>query len=91
LRIDLFLKVVGLAKTRMGAKRLCEIQKILVNGHPVKPSHEILAGDALAISLPAKDLRLKVLKVPFGKSVSKKERVEFIEFLGESGADPGLI
>ncbi len=79
MRIDLFLKAVGLMKTRMAAKRLCEIQKVLVEGKGVKPSHEVTAGQTLQIFLPAKELRVKILEIPTQKSVAKHDRARYVE------------
>jgi ribosome-associated heat shock protein Hsp15 len=81
LRIDLFLKTVGLAKTRMAAKRLCEGQRILLDGLPVKPSREILAGEIIEIFLPTKNLRVKILEIPGQKSVAKHERSRYVELV----------
>lgn len=70
---------MGVTKTRMGAKRLCDKGMILLNRETVKPSHEVIPGDSLEILLPQKETRLKVLRIPDGKSVAKKDRLEFME------------
>lgn len=62
----------------MAAKRLCDKGMILLNGEAIKPSHEVLAGDSLEILLPQKETKLKVLQIPTGRSVAKKERLEFM-------------
>jgi ribosomal 50S subunit-recycling heat shock protein len=69
----------------MAAKRLCEGQKALVNGQPVKPSHEIQAGEELNLIFPMKEIRVKVLEIPVQKSVSKHDRPQYVqvEDLGE--------
>ena len=78
MRIDLFLKLMGVTKTRMAAKRLCDTGKVLVNDKAVKPSHEILAGDFLGLFLPQKEMKLKVVEVPSSKSVAKQDRSQFM-------------
>ncbi len=78
MRVDLYLKLMGITKTRMAAKRLCDTGKVLVNDKTVKPSHEILAGDSLGLFLPQKEMKLKVLEVPSSKSVAKQERSQFM-------------
>jgi ribosomal 50S subunit-recycling heat shock protein len=77
LRTDLFLKLAGIAKTRMAAKRLCDSGKVLLAGKTLKPSHELEGGEDLSIDLPFKRLRLQVLGIPPGKSVPRKDRTRF--------------
>jgi ribosomal 50S subunit-recycling heat shock protein len=78
LRIDLFLKLTGLTKTRMTAKRLCEDQKVLLGGLPVKPSHEVTGGEEIRILFPQKEVKARVLGIPPGKSLAKRNRHEFL-------------
>lgn len=77
-RVDLYLKLMGITKTRMAAKRLCDAGKILVRGKAVKPSAEIFAEDALDLFLPQKEMKLKILEVPIEKSVAKQDRSRFM-------------
>ena len=78
MRVDLYLKLMGITKTRMAAKRFCDSGKVLVKGKAVKPSHEILAGDSLELFLPQKEMKLKVVEVPSSKSVAKQDRPQFM-------------
>jgi len=68
---------MGLFKTRMAAKRLCDAGGVLRSGIALKPSQEILAGQTLELSLPQKVLRLRILEVPSGKSVPRQDRVRY--------------
>ncbi len=79
--MDLFLKLIGITKTRMTAKRLCDSGKVQLGQKPLKPSHEILGGEILDLFLPQKSLQIKILEVPAGKSVSKKDRRNFYTLL----------
>ena len=79
MRIDLFLKLIGVAKTRMAAKRLCDLEKVLVGAKPVKPSHETAVGEILEIVLPKKKIQIKVQQIPAGKSVSRQDRPLYFE------------
>jgi ribosomal 50S subunit-recycling heat shock protein len=85
MRIDLYLKLMGVVKTRMLAKRLCDQGKVFLGGKAIKPSREILAGETLEIFLPQKELKLKITEIPALKSVAKSERIQFgsIEIIRE--------
>ena len=77
LRVDLFLKLMGVAKTRMAAKRLCDTGKVRLLGKALKPSHELSVGETLEVFLPFNQIRLEVLGVPKTKSVAKSDRPLF--------------
>ena len=50
MRLDIWLDVTCLFKTRSEAKRACEGGKVDVNGQGVKPHREIKEGDEIEIS-----------------------------------------
>lgn len=50
MRLDLWLDVACLAKTRSEAKKLCEGGKVDVNGHSAKPNREVKPGDEIEIT-----------------------------------------
>ena len=77
MRVDLYLKLMGITKTRMLAKRLCDQEKVFLGGKAIKPSQEILVGEILDIFLPQKELKLKITEIPILKSVAKSERAQF--------------
>jgi ribosomal 50S subunit-recycling heat shock protein len=77
MRVDIYLKLMGVTKTRMLAKRLCDQGKVFLGGKAIKPSQEILAGETLELFLPQKELRLKIIEIPSLKSVAKSERIQF--------------
>jgi len=80
LRADLFLKLVGVAKTRMAAKRMCEAGLVLREGRPLKPSDSLLPGQALDLAIPEREGCLRVLALPTGKSVARKDRSLYASF-----------
>ena len=51
-RLDVWLDVACLFKTRSEAKRACEGGKITVNGQPAKPNRAVRDGDRLRITRP---------------------------------------
>ena len=77
MRVDLYLKLMGVTKTRMLAKRLCDQGKVFLGGKAIKPSQEVLAGETLELFLPQKELKLKIAEIPILKSVAKSERAQF--------------
>jgi len=79
LRVDLFLKLIGFAKTRMAAKRLCDLGKVTAGEKVLKPSHELTVGETLEVVLPKKKFLIKVQALPTGKSVSKQDRPLYFE------------
>lgn len=80
MRVDLFLKLVGVAKTRMAAKRMCEAGLVRRGDKPLKPSEEVLPGQALDLALPEREGRLRILAIPPGKSVARKDRSLYASF-----------
>ena len=79
MRVDLFLKLMGLVKTRMAAKRLCEAGKVTVDSKPAEPSTDLPVGAQVAVELPFKRVRGQVLGLPGSRSVSKKERSSYFQ------------
>ncbi|HEY5038499.1 MAG TPA: hypothetical protein VIJ93_05440 [bacterium] len=77
------MKLVGVTKTRMAAKRLCDKGLVLSGEKPLKPSHELVGGEILDIHIPENERKLKVLEIPAGKSVAKKDRSQFVLTLGK--------
>lgn len=51
-RLDVFLDVSCLFKTRSEAQRACKAGRVQVNGQPGKPHRLVRAGDALEIGRP---------------------------------------
>ncbi|HET7619583.1 MAG TPA: RNA-binding S4 domain-containing protein [Vicinamibacterales bacterium] len=52
MRLDQWLDVACLFKTRSEAQKACKGGKVDVNGHAAKPNREIRAGDRLDITRP---------------------------------------
>ena len=51
-RLDIWLDVACLFRTRSEAQKACKAGKVEVNGQPAKPHREIKSGDAIVISRP---------------------------------------
>jgi len=52
LRLDVWLDVACLFKTRSEAKRACEGGKITINGQPAKPHRTVHDGDRIRVTRP---------------------------------------
>jgi ribosome-associated heat shock protein Hsp15 len=52
MRLDLWLDIACLFKTRSEAQKACKSGKIDVNGQPAKPHREIKVGDEIVIQRP---------------------------------------
>ncbi len=81
MRVDLYLKLMGITKTRMAAKHLCDAGWVLLNQAPLKPSYELLGAETIRVKLPMREIELKVTAIPQGKSVAKADRGKFVEIL----------
>lgn len=51
-RIDIWLDVACLFRTRSEAQKACKAGKVYVNGQPSKPHREVKSGDEIEISRP---------------------------------------
>jgi len=87
LRIDQFLKVARIVKRRSVAKELCDSGAVRVNGQSTKPSREVKEGDIVEIDTLTRFLKVKVVKVPSKKNVSKKEARELCQVLEDRKKD----
>lgn len=62
-RIDKWLWAARFFKTRALATRACGLGRIQSNGHPVKPSRDVRAGDMLQITNDGGDFQVEVLQL----------------------------
>ena len=51
-RLDIWLDVSCLFRTRSEAQKACKAGKVEVNGHAAKPNREVKSGDEIVISRP---------------------------------------
>jgi len=82
MRLDKFLKISLIFKTRSSAEKSIEDNEILLNGKIAKPSSNIKEGDILTIKFPFKTVTYKILKIE-EKNVSKSEAKKMYEILKE--------
>ncbi len=82
MRIDKYLKVSRILKRRTVSKELADNDRIEINGRIVKPSHEVKAGDTVAITFGNRRLEIRVLST---EEVRKKqEAASLYEIISET-------
>jgi ribosome-associated heat shock protein Hsp15 len=52
IRLDVWLDVACLFKTRSEAQKACRLGKVVVDGSPAKPHRDVKVGDSLVINRP---------------------------------------
>ena len=73
MRLDLWLDIACLFKTRSEAKRACEGGKVTVNGDHAKPNRAIREGDRLQITRGAGRVQDVVVRIVVDQHVRKSE------------------
>jgi ribosome-associated heat shock protein Hsp15 len=72
-RVDVWLDVACLFKTRSEAQRACRTGKIDVNGHPAKPHRLLHVGDRLTIGRPFGRTQTVVVRVLLDRHVARAD------------------
>ena len=72
-RLDVWLDVACLFKTRSEAKRACEAGKVDVNGQTAKPNRVLREGDRLRIGRPFGQHQDVIVRIILGDHVKKSE------------------
>jgi ribosomal 50S subunit-recycling heat shock protein len=80
LRVDVLLHRLCLTRSRSEAKAACDAGVVLVEGRPVKASHETAPGQRLELRFPRRTLLIELEALP-GKSTSKKAARELYRVL----------
>jgi ribosome-associated heat shock protein Hsp15 len=79
LRLDVWLDVACLFRTRSEAQKACKIGRIDVNGQQAKPHREIRPGDEIAISRPLGRKQTVVVKALAARHIPKAEARKLYE------------
>lgn len=72
-RLDVWLDVACLFKTRSEAKRACEGGKVTVNGQPAKPNRAVKDGDRLRITRPYGRHQAVIVRLVIDQHVKKAQ------------------
>ena len=73
IRLDIWLDIACLFKTRSEAKRACEGGKIEVNGDHAKPNRAVREGDRIRISRGAGRFQDVIVRILIDQHVKKSE------------------
>jgi ribosome-associated heat shock protein Hsp15 len=79
LRIDVWLDVACLFRTRSEAQKACKIGRIDVNGQAAKPHREIRAGDEIVISRPLGRKQTVYVRALADKHIARAEARDLYE------------
>ncbi len=82
MRIDKFLNISCIFKTRSAAEKAIEKNLVMLNGKAVKPAHKVNVGDELLIINPLKKSTYRI-EMLCEKNVSKKQAEEMISLIKE--------
>jgi ribosome-associated heat shock protein Hsp15 len=81
MRLDLWLDIACLFKTRSEAQKACKTGKIDVNGQPAKPHREIKVGDEIVIQRPQGRRQRVVIEGVADRHLPKSEARELYKDL----------
>jgi ribosome-associated heat shock protein Hsp15 len=79
LRLDVWLDVACLFRTRSEAQRACKMGRISLNGQPAKPHRELRPGDEVIISRPLGRKQTVVVRGLADKHIAKAAARELYE------------
>jgi ribosome-associated heat shock protein Hsp15 len=80
-RLDIWLDVACLFRTRSEAQKACKLGKVEVNGQAAKPHRDVRPGDRLVISRPLGKRQTLVVRALADKHIAKAEARELYEDL----------
>jgi ribosome-associated heat shock protein Hsp15 len=72
-RLDIWLDVACLFRTRSEAQKACKAGKVLVNHQPAKPHREIKSGDEIEIGRPLGRKQRVIVYAVADKHLARKE------------------
>ena len=79
LRLDVWLDIACLFRTRSEAQKACKIGRVDVNGQPAKPHREIRLGDEIVISRPMGRKQTVVVRGLADRHIPKAEARELYD------------
>lgn len=86
-RLDLFLKASRLSARRTLAQKLCDANRVSLNGKTAKSSHVVKVGDEIGIRRHNVVTTVRVLSVPTTRQTSRQEAHTLYELLNEESLE----
>jgi ribosomal 50S subunit-recycling heat shock protein len=88
MRIDLFLRVSGILKTRTLAGLACDGGHVMLNGRVAKASAQVRPGDRIDMEMPdGAPASFIIDAVPETRQVRRSERASLMRRIGGGGDD----
>ena len=87
MRLDLFLKASRLSGRRMLAQKLCDANRVSLNGKVAKSSHVVKVGDEISIRRHNVITTVRVLSVPTTRQTSRQEAITLYETVSEESLE----
>jgi ribosomal 50S subunit-recycling heat shock protein len=87
LRLDIFLKRVGLIKQRALAKQKCDGGAVSIDGKKAKAAKEIAVGRTIELDLRSELLEIEVLDLP-NRNYKRKAGESFYKIIKHECKDP---
>jgi ribosome-associated heat shock protein Hsp15 len=78
-RLDVWLDVACLFKTRSEAQRACKVGRVTVNGVVAKPHRDLHVGDTLALQRPGGRRQLIIVRALADRHIAKAAARELYE------------
>jgi len=83
LRIDVYLNLIGIFRTRSASGNAASSGFVFSGGRSLKPSHTVCEGDEITVVRPdGRKLTIEVVAVPEGRQVSRKDRGDYYRVIG---------
>ncbi len=86
MRIDLFLKITRLVKTRSRSNKMCKAERVTVNNMQAKPGKSVTLHDIIRIDFGKRILTVEILEIPEG-NVKKSEMELYYSILSDEKVD----
>lgn len=83
MRLDIYLKLSRIVLRRTLANELSDAGLVKVNKISAKPAREVKIGDEIEVKRANRITKIKILRVPESKQVSKQDAANLYEIISE--------
>lgn len=82
MRLDVYLKWMGLCRRRSEAKAACDQGQVRLDGQAAKAASSVRPGTRISIEAPTMRLEAEVVELP-GRAPAKKQRGRYVRVLSQ--------